>query len=58
MKNLKFYWQSLRYEFPRVKAWHKRHDPITKKHFSWFEALKATVENPPCFDCSWDEDMK
>ena len=55
---LKYYYRALRYEFPRVIAWHKRHDPCTKKHYTWLEALRAVIENPPYFDISRDEDME
>lgn len=49
---------SLLFEWPRVRAWKRRHDPETGKRYSWWLALRATVENPPNFDRIWDKLME
>lgn len=48
----------LRYEPIRVWQWSNRHSPLTGKKYGLLEGIRATAENPPCFDISWDIDME
>ena len=52
------YWLSLRWEWPRIRAWRNRHYPLTQMRYSWWDAWRATVENTPQFDTFWDDEME
>ena len=58
MKNIRNLIWALRNEPDRLWAWMHRHDPFTKKRYGLFKVAEAVVENPRCFDISWDEDME
>ena len=55
---LKYYYRAWLDERDRIFAWRKRHNPKTNKRYSWFEAFRATVENPRKFDNFWDDEME
>lgn len=50
------YWHALRHESRRIRDWRHRH--IDGRRFTWLEAWRATVENPPTFDHFWDQEME
>lgn len=56
--NIRNYLWVLRHEPNRLWKWWHRHNPFTKKRYSLREAFRAVLENPPCFDITWDEDME
>jgi len=49
---------AVRYEWSRVLAWRKRHDPQTGKRYGTLAAIRHTAENPPSFDSMWDSEME
>ena len=50
---------ALWFEPKRLWAWKHRHNPMCNgRKFTFLQAVKAVVNNPPCLDASWDEDME
>ena len=54
----KHFWRTIKIEWRRVLKWKKRHNPFNNKKYSWFEAVRSTMENTPSFDNMWDEEME
>jgi len=44
----------LRYEYRRVWWWRHQRDRLTGNRIGLWDAIKATIENPPCFDMMWN----
>lgn len=57
MKLKDIFW-ALKNEPKRIWKWWHRHNPWTEKRYSFLEAVRAVIENPPCFDRSWDLDVE
>lgn len=57
-KKIKAYYLTAIREPKRVLTWKQRHNLLTGKTYSWLEAIRATYENPPCFDSYWDDEIE
>jgi hypothetical protein len=47
--------QAIVHEWPRVELWRGRVCPLTRRRYTWLQAIRLVSENSPVFDEFWGQ---